>query len=360
VVVYFVMAMALFKDGYEEVMAYLVAGLRFLRTWSHDWQLPTASALCQARRRLGEDAVRILFESVARPVAGPGTPGAWVAGLRVMAVDGVRLDLADSPANRAAYPSSERVNGPLPFPQARVVCLGECATKAVVAARIAPLSEGETTLVRQLAGSLDPTMLVTADRGFYGFEVFRAMAATGAQLLFRVKDTLTLPVHTVLDDGSYLSEVARRTGMKTRRLYAGPVPPPDATHIRVRVVEYSFASDDGTASRCRLVTTILDPRAAGALDLARAYHHRWSIETAFRQLECQLRDSGAPLRSKTPDMARQEIWALLLTHYAIRAFAAEAADTIDLEPDRVSTIRAINIVRRSVAEPTAFSPLRRR
>lgn len=356
-VVYFVMALALFRDGYEEVIRHLVHGLRFARTWSREWQVPTVSALCQARQRLGEAPMRGLFSRLATPLAGPGTPGAWLGPWRLMAIDGVMVDLPDTDANLTAYPKT--VGGTRrPFPQAKIVALGECGSHAVLDAQIGSIRHGERELATPLTRTLTDEMLVLADRGFFSFELWRTYLATGAQLLWRLTRTTKLPVLKVLPDGSYLAEIKRHQIGKARIPLDKVDDPMLATHIPVRVIEYQIDTGDGTTHLevVRLITTILDPQDADAHTLAMAYAHRWELESAFREIECQLLEPGSTLRSKSPELARQEIWAMFLTHYAVRAFMMEAADSIDITPDRISTIRAINIIRRSVTDPAGFSP----
>lgn len=360
VVVYFVMALALFRDGYDEVMRTLVHGLRFARTWSRTWSVPTTGAMSQARVRLGEAPLRELFARVAVPLASEATPGAWLGRWRLMAIDGVMLDIPDTDANLVDY--GKVVGGTRrPYPQVKIVGLGECGTHALLDARIGSIRQGERELAGPLAATLETNMLVLADRGFFSYDLWRTYLLTGAQLLWRLTKTTHLPVLTALPDGSYLSEIKSYRGPGRTRIPIDRVEDPYlATHIPVRVIEYQIDTGDGTSHLevFRLITTILDPAAADAHQLAATYAQRWEFESSLREIECQLLEPGSTLRSKTPEMVRQEIWGLLLTHYAIRSFMKEAADTTDIDPDRLSTIRAINIVRRSVTDPAGFSPHR--
>src|SRR4051812_13310171 len=185
VVVYFVMALALFRDGYDEVIRSLVHGLRFARTWSKAWQVPTTGALSQARVRLGEQVMRDLFTRVAQPLATPSTPGGWLGPWRLIAIDGVMLDIPDTAANLAVY--EKAVGGTRrPHPQVKVVGLGECGTHAILDAALGSIRNGERELAAPLTRSLEPNMLVTADRGFFSYELWRAYLLTGAQLLWRL------------------------------------------------------------------------------------------------------------------------------------------------------------------------------
>src|SRR5258708_868499 len=206
-VVYFVMAMAIFRDGYEEVTRRLTGGLAYLRAWRKDWAVPTTGAISPARGRLGEAPVKAVFGRVAAPLAAAGAPGAWLGPRRLMAIDGVKLDVPDTPANVAGFGRPGGLTR-RPFPQIQVLGLGECGTHAVIAAQIGTLSVGERELAGGLLAWMEPGMLVIADRGFFSFGFWRDCLLTGADLLFRVASGLKLPVMTLLPDGSYLSEIA--------------------------------------------------------------------------------------------------------------------------------------------------------
>jgi hypothetical protein len=354
VMVYYVLALCLFfGDAYEEVMRKLVGGLQFLRCWHGDWAIPTPSALCQARQRLGEAPLQALFERVAVPMTGPGGLG-WYRSWRVMAIDGVVLDAPDSPENVAAFGKWRNAIAASPFPQVRVVGLAECGSRAIVAARIEPCHTDEKTIARDLTGDLDEGMLLLADRGFYGYEMWKLFRRSGAELLWRVQLRITLPVHQTLPDGSYLSSLAPR-GMRSQ-IARGKSRRIDRYEIPVRVVDYTISNGaSGEPETIRLVTSILDHELAPAVELAALYHQRWEIELAFDEIETH-QIGHRVLRSRSPQLVRQEIWALLLTHYAVRHLMFEAADDIDTEPDRISFLRTLRIVRRQVTDQAAFSP----
>ena len=359
VVVYFVIAMAVFGDGYEEVMRRLVGGLQFMRAWRKDWSVPTTGAISQARERLGEAPMKALFEKIAEPLASAGTPGAWLGSRRLMAIDGVKMDVPDTPANIEAFgrPGGRQRH---PFPQIQVVGLGECGTRAVTAAEMGTLSVGEREIAEGLAAALEPGMLVTADRGFYSFKLWAEYMATGADLLFRVSSRLKLPPSEMLPDGSYLSEISSRKvkSSEYRIPLAAVGDPREATHIPVRVVEYTVSGDPGRGEPeiFRLITTVLDYEEITAPELAAAYHERWEYEISLREIETQMLEPGRGLRSKSPELVRQELWGLLLAHYAIRSLMTEAANSAGIDPDRQSFIRSINVVRRQVTDQAAFSP----
>jgi IS4 transposase len=207
-------------------------------------------------------------------------------------------------------------------------------------------------------------MLVIADRGFFSFEFWRDCLLTGADLLFRVPSGLKLPVLQALPDGSYLSEVATHkvcsSGFKIPLEAADD--PRNATHIPVRVIEYTVSPGrpGETPEVFRLITTILDPDDVTAIELASAYAQRWEYEISLREIETQMLEPGGGLRSKSPELLRQELWGLLLAHFAIRSLMAEAAASAGLDPDRLSFMRSISLVRRQVTDQAAFSPRKAR
>jgi hypothetical protein len=220
VVLYYTLAMCLFfEDGYEEVMRKLVNGLDFLGSWSSSWRVPTTSAISQARQRLGEEPLAVLFERVAVPLAVPGSKGSWFHGWRVMAADGVVLDVQDTAANVEEFRKYPHATGESPYPQLRMVGLGECGTHAIIAAAVDSWTVDERTLLKRITAAMEPGMLLLCDRGFYGYDMWMHALASGADLLWRVRDNLDLPVLDVLPDGSFRSELiprAMKTDLKTR------------------------------------------------------------------------------------------------------------------------------------------------
>jgi len=365
VMVYFAMAMALFADeDYEEVATRLTETLASWGCWDDSWSVPTSGGITQARQRLGPEPLELLFGQVAVPVAGELTQGAFLREWRLMAIDGFELDVPDTPANAAAFGYGAGGSRSA-FPKARVGTIGECGSHAKVAGQIGPVGgKGacEQALARRLFGRLEPGWLLIADRGFYNWPDWQAAAATGAALLWRVKADLRLPVLDLLPDGSCLSLVAKPTLKDKARAKliaaarAGEHLDPGQA-MRVRVIEYEVSDRDGDGSGelIALITTITDPAAASAPELARAYCQRWEEETGNDQLKTRLRGPGAVLRSKSPDMVRQEIYGYLLTHYAISALICQAATEAAIDPDRVKFLRTVRIIRRRAADP-AFPP----
>jgi len=363
VVVRFCQAMCLFfDDDYEEVMRKLAGSLQDMHSWSGSWHVPSASALSKARSRLGPEPMQELFERVAVPVAELGTKGAWLGSRRLMAVDGFVLDVPDTNSNVEEF-GLQSTEPRSSYPQARVLGLGECGSHAIVAAAIGGCRTGEQTLLPQLFDAFEPDMLVLADRGFYSYDLWCEGIDTGAALLWRMPANVKLPVVTELNDGSYLSVVfkgglpAQHRNAIIDSIQAGkPVHPVQATPVRV--VEYAIPDriGDGKRETIRLITTILDPIEAPAVELAAAYHERWEIEGLIGEIKTQQRGPGRVLRSQSADLVKQEIWSLLLTHYAIRSLMCRAADEADVDPDRLSFIRSLRIIRRHVTGQADFSP----
>jgi Insertion element 4 transposase N-terminal/Transposase DDE domain len=358
VVVYFVLALSLFYgDSYEEVMRKLVQGLSWLAIWKTGWHVPTSSALAQARERLGPEPLRELFKRAAVPCAQLSTAGAWLCGRRLMSIDGVELDVADTPANGEYFGRRRGKNGTAAFPRILVMALAESGTHAVTAAETGTAGTGEATLARALVstpGNLEPGMLMLADRGLYSYKMITAVAAAGADFCVRVKGDIDLPVLEWLPDGSYRSYVADPVN-KTNKLASGSRALTDLPGLHVRVVDYDVPGRGGEV--VTLVTSITDYQDTPAPELAAAYHQRWEIELAFDEVKTHQRGPAVILRSRSPGLVLQELYALLLTHYAIRALMTEAADQAELDPDRLSFTRTLNIVRRQVTAQAAFSPL---
>ncbi len=346
-VVYYVMALALWREApLEEVLRVVCEGLQWLGGGEAGAVQASKSAISQARTRLGSQAMRQLAERVLRPLAAPGTPGAWYRGLRVMALDGSCMDVADEAANAEhfGYPGASR--GQSAFPQARLLGLVECGTHVVVAAEVAPYARSEQAMAAQLLpAKLQPDMLVLADRNFYGFKLWEIACASGAKLTWRVKANLKLPAERVLSDGSYLNTVFDSADSQRR---AGRT---------VRVIDYTL-HDSATPPQdsYRLVTNILESEQAPALELAALYHERWEIEGVFDEFKTHLRANSTVLRSKTPDLVQQELWGLLLAHFAVRQLMTQAAWPRGLDPDRLSFTHAVRVIKRKMPQAAAVPP----
>ena len=351
VMAYFSIGMALYSEGsYEDVLAQLTDGLSWASGWRESYAPPSKSAIFQARARLGPEPLAALFARVAKPIGGRATPGVWLAGRRLVAVDGTCLDVADTPANAGFFGRPGVNKGEqAAFPQARIVALAECGTHAMFAARIGTYAESETALTGSLLAEVTPGMLLLADRGFFSYALWRRAAGTDADLLWRVRTDKAgpKPSHVQdLPDGSWLAQLRRSTPAAARR--EEPMP--------VRVIDYTIDDGRDNPTAYRLFTTLLDPDEAPAVDLAAAYTQRWEIELAFDELKTHQRGPRTVLRSKSPDLVLQEIWGHLCCHYAIRSLMTEAAEHSGRDPDRVSFVAALRITRQTIAHPGAFPP----
>ncbi|MFK0113855.1 IS4 family transposase [Streptomyces sp. NPDC091217] len=346
-VVYFVLALALFSPApYLEVMRHLVEGLRGQGLLG-EWCVPAKSSLFRARQRLGSEPLRVLFATTAKPMGTEATPGCFWRGLRLLAVDGTCWDVADSPANEAAFgrPVNSRGHDKSSFPQVRMACLIEVGTHLVLDAELAGCRTGEVTLVNRLPRSCGPGELVLADREFPGVPLWRAFTDSGADLLWRVPANRVLPVDRQLRDGSWLSRIHATTD----RAHRDPV--------TVRVVAYQLHGTARKGEDYRLVTTLLDARRHPARQLAALYQERWETEAVFAELKTHQRGAHVVLTSKTSDGVLQQIWAHLLVHHALRELMVRTAATRGLDPDRVSFIETLRSARDSVTlTPGSFSP----
>jgi hypothetical protein len=349
VMAYFAIGMGLYGEGsYEDVLAQLTDGLAWASGWREQYRLPGKSAIFQARERLGSAPLEGLFARVAVPLGGPDTPGVWLAGRRMVAVDGTCLDAADTPANdryfgRAGVNKGEKAA----FPQARLVAMAECGTHAMFAATVGAYRDGEAALAESLLDALTTDMLLLADRGFFSYALWRKASATGADLLWRVRvdgPGAPAPVNVSdLGDGSWLAHLRGANDRVSEPMLA-------------RVIDYTLDDGRDNPTVYRLLTTMLDSDEAPAAELALAYAQRWEVESAFDELKTHQRGPRIVLRSKSPDLVLQEIWGHLCCHYAIRSVMAQAAQHAGHDPDRVSFTAALRIVRQSVAQQGAFPP----
>jgi hypothetical protein len=347
VVVYYVIALALFMQvSYREVLRCLLEGLQWLLDPSRPLKVAGKSGISQARTRLGWEALRQLHDAVVRPIALSATRGAWYRQWRLVSLDGSTLDVADEAANAAAFGRPGSSRGASAYPQIRFVSLVENGTHVLFGSQMAGCETGEIPLARAALASLQLGMLCLADRGLFGFALWQEARATGAELLWRIKKNTRLPCDKRLPDGSYLSHVYACAGDRRRQING----------IMVRVIEYRLEGVEGAEPLDRLVTSIRDPDLAPARELAALYHERWEIETALDELKTHLRGARIVLRSKTPDLVRQEFYGLILAHFAIRSLMHEAALQADEDPDRLSFLHAIRVVRRKLAAFSAFPP----
>jgi len=344
VVMYFVIALALYREvSTREVLRCLLEGVRWLGGVCSDIPVVTSGGIAQARARLGVAPMRMLYEELAVPVATKATVGANYRSWRLMTLDGSTLDVADTEANAAefGYPGVSR--GKAGYPQLRFCALAECGTHVLLGARMGSYRTSEVTFAKEIVPLMGPGMLCVADRGFMGYELFRQAKETGAELLWRAKRDTQVEVGERLPDGSLLARFSPNA--RARRKKAEGIP--------VRVIQYTI---EGSSEVYRLVTTILDATLAPAKELAALYAQRWEVESAFDELKTHLRGKGILLRSKTPELVTQEFYGLLLAHYALRALMHEAALKERRDPDELSFVHAVRVVRRRLPQLAALPP----
>ncbi len=347
VVVYYVIALALFmQSSYREVLRCLLEGIQWLLNPSARIKVTGKSGISQARTRLGVEPLRQLHEQTVRPIAVAATKGAWYRTWRVVSLDGSTLDVADEDANDAAFGRPVAQRGKSAFPQIRFVSLLENGTHVLFGTQMGPYGTAELVLAKGVLPWLSPGMLCLADRYFFGFDFWRQAEATGADLLWRVVKNLRLPCERRLPDGSYLSRIYPSHKDRGR----------NTNGVAVRVIEYRLEGVAGAEPLYRLVTTILEVEKAPAPELAALYHERWEIETALDELKTHLRGARLVLRSKAPDLVRQEFYGLLLAHFAIRGLMHEAALKADEDPDRLSFVHAVRVIRRKLPGFHAIPP----
>ena len=347
VVVYYVIALALFLQvSYREVLRCLLEGLSWLLGPGQVIPVTGKSGISQARTRLGWEVLRQLHNEVVKPVAVEATRGAWYRRWRLVSLDGSTLDVADEKENARAFGRPSASRGASAYPQIRFVALVENGTHVLFGTHLADYATGEVTLAQEVLGGLQKGMLCLADRNFFGFALWNRARATGADLLWRVKKNLRLRVEQRLPDGSYLS-----------RIYASERDWRHQTNgVVVRVIDYRLEGIANAEPLYRLVTTILDPTQGPAEELAALYHERWEIETALDELKTHLRGAKIVLRSKTPELVRQEFYGLLLAHFAVRGLMHEAALKAGEDPDRLSFLHAVRVIRRKLPTYGAIPP----
>lgn len=346
-VVYYVIALALFMGvSYGEVLRCLVEALGWLGLPVERIRQTGRSGISQARTRLGSQPMQRLYDRLATPVALPETQGAWYRDWRLVSLDGTTFDVADERPNVEIFGRPGASRGRSSFPQIRLVALAECGTHVLFGAAEGPVSMSESTLAHQAVAKLEPSMLCIADRGFFGYQLWQRAALRGGELLWRLNSNVATTCDRRLTDGSYLSRIYPST--RDRRH--------DKNSVVVRVIEYTLQGVEDPKAVYRLATTLLDEQSAPADELAVLYHQRWEIENAFDELKVHLRGPRIVLRSKTPDLVRQELYGLLLAHFAVRALMHEAALQANVDPDEVSFTHSVRVIRRKAITAAALSP----
>lgn len=340
--VYYVVALGLFVGvGCREVLRRLLDGAMWI--WPDDIRVASESAITQARQRLGAKPIEALYREVVVPIAKKSTRGAWFRSWRVVTMDAFTLDVAESPKNVAAFGRPGASRGNSAYPQTRVIGFLENGTHVFFGAKMDRYNVGETTIARRILGLLRRNMLCLADRNFFCYPLWRQAIATRAALVWRAKLQLVLPKLRKLADGSYLAKLY--PSPKHRRQ--------DRAGILVRLIDYRI---DGFQETYRLVTNILDPAQAPALQLARLYSERWTIETAFDEIKTHLRGRNIVLRSKLPELVRQDVYGLLLAHFGVRFVMHDAALAEDISTEELSFVHTLRVIHRKLPWFVSFPP----
>jgi hypothetical protein len=344
--VYVIVALSLYMpNALREVLRCVVEGLRTLGfRRGVALAVATKGAISRARTRLGWEVLATLYARVAGPLATRETRGAWYQQWRLVALDGTSLALPATAENDAAFGTHASKAGDGAFPLLTLVALVEVGTHAVLRMAFDACAVAEIVLAARLLPAMTAGMLVLEDRGFVGYDWWRQVRDTGAEVLCRLRTNMHFPVHQRLPDGSYLSVLAPPRG--------GP-----GVSCVVRVIVYTLHGVPGADPVYRLVTSVLDPDAAPARELAALYHERWEAECAFDEFKTHVRGGAhVLLRSKTPALVRQEVYGLLLAHYVVRAVMHDAARQVDEDPDRLSFLHTVRVLRRKLPQAATFSP----
>lgn len=303
----------------------------------------SAAAITQGRARLGWQPIRDLYQAVVRPLATRASRGAWYRRRRLVVLDGSVLDVADTSKNVRAFGRPAASRGKSGFPQLRFVTLLESGTHILFGAEMGGYRTGEATLAKKVIPRLPADALCLADRNFFSYALWKAALATGAALLWRVRDDLILPKLKRLPDGSYLTMIYPSSSARAK----------DRDGIPARLITYRLG---GQGEEYRLLCSILDPRKAPAIELANLYPGRWTIETAFGELKTRLRGARAILRSRIPALVRQDFYGLLLAHFGVRALMHQSALEEDIEATDLSFVHAVRTVGRYLPLYVSFFP----
>ena len=325
---------------------------KYARRMIRGEKTPARSSLCEGRQRLSVEPVRAVFDQVVRPLATPRTPGAFYRGFRLMAIDGTVQDVPDTPANVDRFGRSKGGRGDSAFPQLRKVSLVELGTHIEVALVIGGYHDGEQTLAEKLWDQLPADSLLLEDRGFFSYEHWKALDTRGIKLLVRIKKNMVLKPIRRLADGSFLAKIYPSSSHRSQ----------DRGGIVVRVIEYALDDPQrtGHGEPHRVMTNLLDAEPYPALELVLLYHERWEEELVFDEQKTHLdpRRAGKPahFRSQTPVGVEQEVYALSLGHFTIRALMLEAAKTVDQDVDRLSFTGCLRILQARLPECDRSTP----
>lgn len=348
VTVFLIVAMNVFtRQSLQQVLIKMLRGVRLL--WADpDVVLASKGAICQARYRLGARPMVALFHRICRPLASAATRGAFMFGLRLMALDTTIEDVPDTPANARAFGRHWSDRGQSAFPQVLAAYLSECGTHAIVDAGFWPCHANQHAAAQRLVRSVAAGMLVLWDAGLHSFTLAAQTRARGAHFLGRVPAGATFTPRAILADGSYLAQMHPDNHGRPWR----------GETLWVRIIEYTLTDPHrpGYGERHRLMTSLLDATACPALEIVCVYHERWEVEITIDELDTHQRLPQRPLRSKKPVGVIQELYGLLIAHYAVRCVMHDAAVHHDIDPDRLSFVNAVELVCDAIPEFQLVAP----
>ena len=351
VVVFFNIALCLFPDvGYQNLQLWLFAGLSWLT--NTPYKHCAKSAFSYARTKLRAEPMKKIFQELCHPINSKNLKGTYWKKWHLIAMDGSSLSLQDTKENRETFSAPSNQHGEGAWPMMRVAALVEIGTHIIFDAEIDGYKSSEINLAKKLVSRLKPHMLCLADRLFPSFRLWEKAVATGCALVWRAKEGLTLEHLKTLSDGSWLAHW--RPSDKDRREN------PKDVHL-VRVIEYKLTRKNPSATEekeetYRLIANILKPEEASAQELADLYPERWEIELSFKEIKNVMRKGMVTLRSKTPELVKQEFWSMLLAHFALRKMIVQAAIEADTAPDEISPTGALEIIKTIQAGPVLLSP----
>ena len=349
-VAYYVMALSLYRGvNTEEVLRVVTEGMDYLGDTAIRREVGK-SAISASRTRLGAEVMHYIAQQALTPLALINTDDSFYRGLRLVSVDGTTLEVADEAGNREAFGVPGTQQGQTGYPQIRCVGLLESGTHAFFGVELGGYKDSEVSLAHKTLSRLKPGMLCLADRGIEGYPLWQVASQTGAQLLWRIPKNRKLPVLQQFKDGSYLSQISPAPATLKKMSHK------TATAMTVRVIDYQLPGVAGAEPIYRLITTLLDSEQYPADELAALYHARWSIETTFAEIKTTLKGADIVLRSKTPELVRQEFWGLLLAHHVVRKVMLEAALSRQRTPDALSFKHSLSIVRRKLPASGAIPP----
>ena len=349
-VAYYVMALSLYRGvNTEEVLRVVTEGMDYLGDTAIRREVGK-SAISASRTRLGAEVMHYIAEQALSPLAQINTDGSFYRGLRLVSVDGTTLEVADEAGNREAFGVPGTQQGQTGYPQIRCVGLLENGTHALFGVALGGYKDSEVSLAHKAILNLKSDMLCLADRGFSGYPLWRAASQTGAQLLWRIPKNRKLPVLQRFKDGSYLSQISPAPATLKK------MSDKTAAALTVRVIDYHLPGVADAEPIYRLITTLLDSEQYPAGELAALYHERWSIETTFAEIKTTLKGADIVLRSKTPELVRQEFWGMLLAHHVVRKVMLEAALSRQRTPDSLSFKHSLTLIRRKLPTSGAIPP----